>query len=207
MNAAEFWDLPRGTRPSALMMEIVPSSPVKLPAASISLPSNVVVRGAGGGTWFGRLVDGKIAMAEGAQHPALCSVTLERNTLREFIAGALRDRGLKIMERLGRPKAIPDLSRLPVREDRAQALAKLQGSIAIEVVDRDFGETHRIVVTFGDAAPAFETATTTVRIDADEAVEWIATRADPRAILKGGRVRVEGDLALPTRALALLLDP
>ncbi|MEY3012259.1 MAG: hypothetical protein RIT45_994 [Pseudomonadota bacterium] len=207
MQAEAFWDLPRSTRPEKLFLEIVPTSPVRLPKATLSLPTNVEVCGTGGGTWSGRLVDGAIEMREGAQHPALCSVVLERGTLREAIAGALRDRALTVMERLGKPRAIPNLSRLPVREDRAVALARLQGSIAIEIADRSFGEVHRVVVTFGDAPPQFEQATTTVRVDADEVVEWIATRADPRAILRGGRVRVEGDLTLPTRALALLLDP
>lgn len=207
MNADEFWDLPRSTRPDKLFLEIAPASPIKLPRATLTLPTNFVVRGAGGGAWSGRLVDGRVETVAGAQTPAACTVTLERSTLREFVAGALRDRGLKVMERLGRPRAIPDLSRLPVRDDRAQALARLQGSIAIEIADRAFGEVHRVVVTFGDAAPVFEQATTTVRVDADEVVEWIATRADPRTILRGGRVRVDGDLALPTRALSLLLDP
>jgi hypothetical protein len=206
MTAEEFWDLPRSTRPELIFGEIAENLPVKLPLATLARPMTFHIRGVGGGIWSGRLVKGRLEMAAGAATNAICSVSMERTTLRELVAGAMRDRGLEVMMRLGRPRGIPDLSRLPVRDDRADAIARLMGSVALELVDRGFGETHRVVFTFGGGAPAWETATTTVRVDLDEVVGWITSRADPRAILKGGHVRVSGDLALPARALALVLD-
>ena len=207
MNADEFWGLPRSTSPAKIFGEIAAALPVPLPRATVTQATVTHIRGTGGGTWSSRLVDGRLEVHEGAAADPICQVTLERATLREFVAGSLRDRGLEIMAKLGRARQIPDLSRLPVRDDRARALSKLGGSVAIEVHDRNFGETHRIVVTFGGGAVDFERATVTVRVDADQAAGWIASRADARAILKGGSLRIDGDLSLVTRAAALLLDP
>jgi hypothetical protein len=207
MTPEAFWSLPRSTRPEQVFGELAAQLPVPLPRATLPLPSNIVVRGAGGGVWSSRLVEGRLVMATQAQHPALGTLTLERATLRELVGGSLRDRGLAVMAALGRPRALPDLSRLPVRAERAVALAALRGSVALLLVDRDLAETHRLVWTCGDAEPAWEQATTTVRLDADEVVGWIAARADPRAVLRSSAVRVEGDLTLPLRALGLLLDP
>ncbi len=207
MNAEEFWNLPRSAAPTKVFLELAPALPVRLPAATLQQGVVIEVRGAGGGVWSGRLVDGRLQTQEGASADPICRVVLERGTLRELVAGSLRDRGLQIMEKLGRPRAAPDFSRLPVRDDRARALTGLQGSVALDIVDRRFGETLRVVFTFGAGPAAFETASATVTVDADEAVTWIAGRIDPRVILKSGRLRVDGDLSLLTRALGLLLEP
>ncbi len=206
MNAEEFWSLPRSAAPAKVFLELAPALPVRLPAATLQQVVVIHVRGAGGGVFSGRLVDGRLQMREGAIADPICQVVLERATLRELVAGSLRDRGLQIMEELGRPRALPDFSRLPVRDDRARALSGLLGSVALDIVDRRFGETLRVVFTFGAAPAAYEVASATVTIDADEAVTWIARRVDPRAILKSGRLRVAGDLGLLTRALGLLLE-
>lgn len=207
LTADEFWSLPRTTTPERLFTGVLASLPVPLPPATLPQPVVIHVRGAGGGAFHAQLVAGKIAAGAGPAAAPVCQITLERATLREVVGGSLRDRALEVMARRGQPRGIPDLSRLPVRPERAQALAGLHGSIAIEVADRKFAETHRFVVTFGADPAAFERADATVRLDADDLVGWVATAIDPRALLRGGRLRVEGDLALLTRVVGLLLDP
>ena len=43
-------------------------------------------------------------------------------------------------------------------------------------------------------------------VDADEAIDWVVKRIEPKQLLKAKGVRIEGDLTLPLRALQLLFD-
>ena len=110
------------------------------------------------------------------------------------------------MAKLGKARQIPDLSRAPLDPARVVKVASLEGSIAVNVKDRGYGDTYRYVVTFGSGAPDYDTATTTVTVDADEAIDWVVKRIEPKQLLKAKGVRIEGDLTLPLRALQLLFD-
>ncbi len=206
MDAAEFWSLKRTTAPKKLFEQIVPNLPVPLPPVTVPLPVNVHVLGPGGGVWASQLVDGVNVVTPGPADNAICQVALHKKHLREIVGGALRDRGVTVMSRLGRAGQLPNLSRVPLDPARAVSVQKLTGSVALNVRDRELGDTYRYVFTFGNAAPDYDTATTTVTIDADEAVEWIVNKVHPKQLLKARGVRIEGDLSLPVKALQALLD-
>lgn len=205
IDAETFWSLKRNTRPATLFTEVVPDLPPFLPAFTASRPVNVHVRGADGGVWWVRQVGGRLESGAGAAAHAVCQVMLERSSLKELIGGSLRDRGLQIMAALGQPRQIPDLRRLPVDDQSLLAIANLPGSVAVQATDRELRETHRFVFTFGAGTPAWEQASTTVSYDVDDQVTWLTRRMSPIAMLRSGRVRLEGDLSLPVRALQALL--
>ncbi len=206
MDAEAFWSLKRTTAPQVVFETIVPTLPVKLPSLTVARPVNVHILGAGGGVWATQLVDGRTHVTPGSASNAICQVAFDKRHLREIVGGALRDRGLTIMARLGRARQLPDLSRLAFDPVKAVRCADLVGSVAINVHDRALGDTYRYVITFGTGAPDYDTATTTLTIDADEAIEWIVNRVSPKQLLKAKGVRIEGDLSLPLKALQQLLD-
>ena len=206
IDAATFWSLPRNTGPSRLFTEILPRIPPLLAEVTLPRPVNVHVLGGGGGVWTVRLVEGRAEVGEGASPGAIAALVLSRAHLREVVGGALRDRGIELMRRLGRPGRFPDLRGLPVDPARAEAVGALRGSVAVEVHDRAFRESYRFVVTLGGSLaggrePDYETATTTLHVDADELVEQLASGMALAALLKGSRARLEGDPSLPLRAL------
>ncbi len=205
MDAQRFWSLSRRLKPAIVFTEVLADLPDILPDVTVSRSINAHVRGNGGGVWALRLVGGRCEVVPGGVTDALCQISCERSAFKEVIGGALRDRALKVMAAVGRPGQLPDLRRLPVEVERIEAIGSISGSVAIEVEDRDMREVHRFVVTFGSGPPEFETATTTVRYDVDEWVNWTAQRRPPIGVLRSGKVRISGDLSLPVRALRALL--
>ncbi|MCO4760011.1 MAG: hypothetical protein KC502_00785 [Myxococcales bacterium] len=205
MNAEQFWTLKRTLAPKKLFEEVIEALPVPLPPVTVDQPVNVHILGSGGGVWALQLVDGHTQVTPGAAPNAICQVAFHKRHLREIVGGALRERGLTLMARLGKARQIPDLSRLPLDPARALSCAHLTGSIAIDVHDRGFSDTYRYVVTFGSGAPDYETATTTLTIDADEPIEWVVNRIAPKAVLKAKGVRIAGDVALPLKVVQALI--
>jgi len=205
MDAETFWSLARRLTPARVFTEVVPELPDILPKATIARAINVHVLGSGAGVWSLRLVQGRLTVVEGGVSDALCQIACERSAFREVIGGALRDRGLEVMAQIGRPGQLPDLRHLPVDSAQLEAVGNLAGSVAIEVEDRELRQIHRFVITFGSDTPAYDEATTTVRFDVDDWVGWTAQRRPPIGVLRGGKVRISGDLALPLRALRALL--
>jgi len=206
MDADAFWSIKRTTAPKKLFEQIVPVLPIALPAVTVPQPVNVHVLGPGGGVWATQLVAGRTVVTPGAASNAICQIALHKRHLREIVGGAVRERALKIMARLGRARQVPDLSRLPIDPEKAVKVGALQGSVALVVRDREFDDSYRYVVTFGTGEPSYDTATTTVTIDADEAIGWVVDQVSPKQLLKAKGVRIEGDLSLPLKALQLLLD-
>ena len=201
MDAATFWSLPRSARPRSVMEEILPTIPPLAGVFTLDLPSSVHVIGGGGGEWTVQIVDGLSVVDAGAADEVAVRVSLTRSHLREVVGGALRDRGVALMKRLGKPSAFPDLTILPIDPSRLDAVAALDGSIAIEVHDRDMRDSYRFVISFGSGPAQYDDVTTTVHVDADEVVDQLVAGASMSALLKGSRVRIEGDLGLPLAAL------
>ncbi len=205
MDARTFWTLKRTTSPQSVFEEIVPALPDIFPVVTIGCPVNIHVLGVGGGVWSAQLIEGRLRVRRGAADDALCQIAMDRKHLREVVGGALRDAGLRVMAELGRPGQLPDLKQVPVDPQKWLQLAGLSGSVAIEIEDRQFRERYRYVITFGRGSPDYERATTSLRFDLEQMVRWSAQRQRPVTILRGGRIRVEGDLALAIRAARMAL--
>lgn len=205
MDANTFWTLPRRLTPTRVIAEVLPELPDIFPVLTIARPTNLHISGSGGGVWALHLVDGRLRAEVGPAANALCQVACARSAFAALVGGALRDRGLEVMRRMGRAGELPDLRALPVDPAHLEAVSRLQGSVAIEVEDRPMREVHRFVITFGSGLTGLERATTTVRFDVDDWVGWTVERRPPIGVLRGGRVRVAGDLSLPVQALQALL--
>ena len=201
MDAETFWSLPRSTKPRAVLEEILPQIPALAGTFTLDLPATVHVLGAGGGTWTVQVVDGMSVVTPGEAAEVVARVSFTRAHLREIVGGALRERGLEVMRRLGKPRQLPDLSALPIDPSRLAAVAAIDGSIAIEVHDRPMRDSYRFVISLGSGPAQYDSATTTVHVDADEVVEQVVAGASIAALLKGTRVKMEGELALPLKAL------
>ena len=203
MDARTFWTLKRTTSPQNVFEKIVPALPDIFPVVTIACPVNIHVLGVGGGIWSVQLIEGRLVVRRGAADDALCQVAMERKHLREVVGGALRDAGLRVMAELGRPGQLPDLKQVPVEPQKWLQLAELGGSVAIEIEDRQFRDTYRYVITFGGGAPDYERTTTSLRFDLEQMVRWSAQGQRPVTVLRGGRIRIEGDLALAIRAVRM----
>lgn len=204
MTQPDFFTIPRSTKPADFFERILPALPLRLPPISLD-PWVYHVQGAGGGVWSIAIEQGKVVVTRGeAQKPAGHTVTTSA-ALREAVAGALRDRLAQVLQKQGRPLQIPDLTGLPLDPARARALAQVGGSLAIEIGDRTFGDRYRFVVTLGPGPAAWEQATTTLEVDADDLAALAATRTPPMKVLVSGKLRIKGDADLPARALAAVL--
>ncbi len=205
MPADPFFELPRTTRPADWFERILPGLGLRLPAVTTPLWSVYHVHGPGGGSWSVRLVDGRVAVHVGVAAPVAMHLSMTTAHFREAIGGALRQRLATVLERLGRPVALPDLSRLPLDVSRLQAAAAVGGSMALVLHDREVDEAYRYVLTLGDSAAAWETARTTIETDLDDLVALLAARTPPLKLVTSGKLRVRGDVDLPLKALGALL--
>lgn len=205
LAADPFFSLPRTTRPADWFERILPTLPLKLPRASLDHAIAYHVHGPGGGSWSVRLQDGQPLVLPGTSPLLVAQVSLSTAHFREALVGSLRDRLRSVLQRQGRPIALPDLSRLPIEPARMAAVAALRGSLAFEINDREFGDKYRYVITFGPGPAAFETATTTIEVDADDLAALALARTPPMKVLVSGKLRIRGDAGLPSRVLAVLL--
>jgi putative sterol carrier protein len=94
---------------------------------------------------------------------------------------------------------------MPHDPARVAAVAALGGSIALQISDREYGDTYRYVFTFGGGPAAFEQASSTVEVDADDLAALAVARTPPLQVMVSGKLRIRGDADLPQRALGLLL--
>ncbi len=205
MDLHAFWNLPRSTTPKTWYEEIVPVVPLVLPAIDVPWPVVYHVDGSGGGSWTVTVAAGRAQVAVGGHDAPIAQVRMRRSDLRELVGGFLRDRLRDAVDRLGVGLDLAGMGAPAIETARLKRLADLSGSVGIEVRDRRLGDSARFVVTFGSGDPAWETPTTELTIEAGHLVEWIVGRVHPRQILTGGRLRLAGEVALPTRALGLLL--
>ncbi|HAN31922.1 MAG TPA: hypothetical protein DCQ06_10030 [Myxococcales bacterium] len=204
MDAQEFWSVKRSTRPRVVMEELLEKIPLRLP--NITLQQGVNVHVPGQGQWTVSLKRGRPQVSVGAAHDALGQLVVQRRTFREVVSGAIRDRALEVMLQLGRPRQLPDFSHIKVDLSRLRKCADLDGSIALEIYDKEFDETYRLIWIFGSTTEIDTEVTTTVRVGIDTPVQWIVQGQDPLHLMNSSDVRVEGELSLPVRALRILFQ-
>lgn len=205
MSGDPFFSLPRYVHPREWFETILPALPLRLPAITIPHAITYHVMGPGGGVWSVQLVDGHLQTREGWAERTAVQVAMTVPHLREALTGALRNRFADALRGAGRPLVLPDLTTLPVDAARMQALSSVVGTLAVDVVDRKFSDKYRYVFTFGSHMAAFDTASTTLEIDADDLVQLLLERGSPWQLLKGPRVRIKGDMDRPAEVLRALL--
>jgi hypothetical protein len=206
MTASDaFFALPRTTRPADWFERILPTLPLKLPRISLDHAIVYHIHGTGGGTWSVRLHEGQLVAMAGTAPIVGAQVSMSSAHFREALTGALRERIRGVLLKQKRPVALPDLTHMPHDPARVAAVAALGGSIALQISDREYGDTYRYVFTFGGGPAAFEQASSTVEVDADDLAALAVARTPPLQVMVSGKLRIRGDADLPQRALGLLL--
>jgi hypothetical protein len=205
MSTDAFFSLPRTIKPADWFERVLPGLPLQLPAGSVPAATVYHIAGSGGGTWSVRLTAGKLEVAAGMPWPVAVQTSLTAAHLREVLAGALRDRLGDVLKKHGKPLAIPDLRGLPVDPAKVDAVAKLTGSVALVLHDRELDDSYRFVWTFGSGPAAYDKASCTLEVDADDCKALLIARTPPLQLLASGKFRVAGDTGLPMRALGALL--
>lgn len=204
MTVDPFFAVPRTTRPADWFERILPSLPLRLPALTLAESITYHVIGTGGGVWTVGLDAGKVRVQAGKVGVVSAQVAMSSAHFREAVAGALRDRLAQVLAKLGQPVALPDFSGVPHDPSRIAAVAALRGSVAVEIGDRDMGDKYRYVLTLGDGPVAFDDATTTIEVDADDLAALGSARTPPLKVLTSGKLRLAGDASLPMRLLTAL---
>ncbi len=201
----DYFALPRTTRPADWFGRVLPGLPLRLPPLTLSHSAVFHVTGAGGGTWSHQLQAGRVVVTPGVVGPVATQTTMSAAHFRELLFGAVRERHVQVLRKLGLPIAIPDASRLPVDPARVVALAALKGTLAIDLHDRELDDTYRIAITFGGGPTAPDRPDTTLEVDLDDAATLVAARTPPFKLLASGKLRIRGDADLPMRALTAAL--
>ena len=204
MPDADF-SLPRSLKPAVFFERHLPTLPLRLPA--ISLPDRVVYHVQGAGVWSVALVDGRVDVQPGVVGPIGLQISATEAHFREAVTGSLRERQIEVLKRQGQPVEVPDLRGLRVDVARLKAAIAVGGSLALVIHDREYGDRYRYVLTIGAGPAAYEKATTTIEVDADDLVALGAARTPPMGVLVSGKLRLAGDIGLPGRLLSALLGP
>ncbi|MBM4341877.1 MAG: SCP2 sterol-binding domain-containing protein [Deltaproteobacteria bacterium] len=200
-----YFALPRATRPADWFGRILPGLPLRLPPISLSHSAVFHITGPVGGTWTQQLLAGRLVVSPGVVGPVATQTTVTAAHFRELLFGAVRDRHVQVLHKLGLPVAIPDVSRVPVDPARVAALANLRGTLAIDLYDRHLDDTYRIAITFGGGPTAHAAPDTVVETDLDDLATLVAARTPPLQLLTSGKLRIRGDADLPVRALTTAL--
>lgn len=205
MTTANLFALPRTTKADAFFGHILPAVSLQLPAASVSHALVYTVDGPGGGTWSVRLHDGALQIASGTPWPIATQTVISGAHFREVVAGAVRDRLVQVLKKLGKPQDVPDLRGLPVEPKRVAALAAVQGSLRIVLRDRELDDSYQLTILFGTTPPPAGQPTCVLEVDLDDAAGLLAARTPPLQWFTTGKFRMQGDTSLPVRALGALL--
>ena len=197
-----YFSLPRSLKAAAFFEKHLPTLALRLPA--ITLPDRIVYHVQGAGVWSVGLINGRVDVQTGAQGPIGLQIAMTEAHFREAVTGALRDRHVEVLKRQKLPLEIPDLSALKVDVARLRAAIAVGGSLAIVIHDREYDDKYRYVLTVGAGPAAFDKATTTIEVDADDLVALGAARTPPMKVLVSGKLRLAGDIGLPGKLLSAL---
>ena len=198
-----YFSLPRSIKAAAFFERHLPSLGLRLPA--ITLPNRVVYHVHGAGTWSVAIVNGQLDVQSGPVGPIGLQISATEAHFREALTGSLRDRHVEVLKRQRLPLEVPDLTRLRVDQARLEAAIAVGGSLALVIHDREYDDRYRYVLTIGAGPAAYEKATTTIEVDADDLTALAAARTPPMGILVSGKLRLAGDIGLPGKLLKTLL--
>jgi hypothetical protein len=202
----EAWSLRRSTRPAAAFEDILPRVGLRFPLEAVDVPTALTIEGEG--TWTLSVSGGRAHASEGRSDDAHLHIAMTRGTWKAAVGGRLRDATRQVVEPLGWLDAWPATDSWVLDAEQAAALRLVEGVLACVVRDRDYAEDHRFVLGLGRTVDAQTPADVSLTIDLDPLAAFAASRPGPRELRRlvtGGDVRVDGDLALPSRLLAAVL--
>src|SRR5437879_6428728 len=110
-----YFSLPRSLKPAAFFERL---ATLPLPLPPITLPLRVVHHVQGAGVWSVALQNGKLDVQPGVVGPIGLQISSTEAHFREAVTGVLRERQLEVLQRQGRPLAVPDLTWLRPDEKR-----------------------------------------------------------------------------------------
>jgi len=152
-----------------------------------------------------QMQNGQPITQKGLAANVVAHLSMNSGHFREAIAGALRERLGTALQKLGKAKELPDMSRQKVDATRLAAVVRIPGSLAIVVHDTHFGDTYRYVLTIGGNSPDYDKAQTTIEVDLDDLLALAVARTPPLQMLVSGKLKLAGDAGLPQRWLLALL--
>lgn len=198
-----YFSLPRSLKAAAFFERHLSTMALRLPP--ITLTNRVVHHVHGVGAWSVALINGQLDVQPGVVGPIGLQISMTEPHFREALTGALRDRHAEVLKRLRLPQEIADLRRLRLDPARLDAAVAVGGSLAIVIHDREYGDRYRYVLTVGAGPAAYDKATTTIEVDADDLMALAAARTPPMGVLVSGKLRLAGDIGLPGKLLKVLL--
>lgn len=151
---------------------------------AVSATIRVDVEGAGGGTFFLNIREGRMAAGASAAQAPFLTLIQDRRAF-ERIA---RESGDSAMALLGGLSGLA--SEMKLTRARVAALSELDGTVLFEVT----GDDGFALRTHFGAGPIAAPPTTTIRVDADAYRELRAGTLDPQSAFMGQRIVVEGDM-------------
>ena len=199
----DYFALPRTTRPADWFERILPNLGLQLPQATLRHRVVLHITGVGGGSWSLGLTAGQLSVERGVVGPVAVQYTTSVAHFREAMFGAMRDRGVEVLQKLGLPLVLPSLRGLVLAQAQVDAVAQLSGTLTFALRDRRMDDTYTFTLTLGGGAPTAGPQAT-IAIDLDDLAALAAAKVPPLKIISSGKLRVMGDLDLPMRALTAL---
>jgi hypothetical protein len=193
-------DLPRNIVPEEFFERVL-TSLVDLGDIESVIPEHALIRleGAGGGTWFLAVREGRPVIRPGDTADPVLQITLRVSDWREFVAGRVRD---ELQRHLSVNLLDPrTLLRILTSEEALALVRDLSGDVQIVVEDDAEHLSYVGTITLGSGAPCIESPTTRVTVELEDAGRIVRGEASPQEAFFTGRIRVDGDMNL---AMALV---
>ncbi len=201
--------LPRTTTPGEFLETIIPEELAGVEIPADTTPDKVLfhIEGAGGGTWAAGALDGNLSIAQGSSDTALIQVSISSDDARELLFGSVRDRTIDALGGQDRvsDQLSPGLYRFLFLSTTEAATLREQvsGDLQIVIDDPDEFLEYTLTITFGSDAPQLASPRTTLRVAVDDWVQMAAGGVNPQQAFMQGKIRMEGDMALPMTLMTL----
>lgn len=156
-----------------------------------------VVTGAGGGTWFVNLEDGRSTAGDSAAHPPFLTLSLDRAHYEPL----WREAGDNVLGFLGGISGMG--APIKLTQFRVKQIAEVGGTLLFELT----GEGgFKLLARLGEGDPS-EPADTTIRVDTEAYRELRAGKLEPQDAFMAGKIQVEGDMQRAMQLALAVLSP
>ena len=156
-----------------------------------------VVTGAGGGSFYVNLAQGRSSAADAAAHPPFLTIALARDHYEPLF----REAGDNVLGFLGGLSGMG----APIRLTRARvaAIAEVGGTLLFELTGAG---GFRLLARLGTGEPA-EPPDTSIRVDTEAYRELRAGKLEPQEAFLAGKIAVEGDMQRAMQLALAVLSP